>query len=70
MTISATPASILRTRPRRPNAFNLADNVSVNSAASRNGTPGFVIGDEILRGATDLQTMPRLIDQARKDRHR
>ena len=31
-----------------------------------NGTPGFVIGDEILRGATDLQTMQTLIARARK----
>ncbi|AQQ08143.1 hypothetical protein B0E33_30415 (plasmid) [Roseibium algicola] len=35
-----------------------------------NGTPGFVIGNEILRGATDLQTMQRLIDQARKEINR
>ena len=41
-------------------------NLALARALRINGTPGFVIGDEILRGATDLQTMQRLIDQARK----
>lgn len=30
-----------------------------------NGTPGFVVGDEVLRGATDLPTMANLIERAR-----
>jgi protein-disulfide isomerase len=30
------------------------------------GTPGFVIGDQILRGATDLATLQKLIENARK----
>jgi protein-disulfide isomerase len=33
-----------------------------------NGTPGFVVGDQILRGATDLSTMQQVIEQARKDK--
>jgi len=45
-------------------------NLALARALRINGTPGFVIGDEILRGATDLQTMQRLIDQARKDLNR
>ena len=45
-------------------------NLALARALRINGTPGFVIGDEILRGATDLQTMHRLIDQARKDQNR
>jgi len=45
-------------------------NLALARALRINGTPGFVIGDEILRGATDLQTMQRLIDQARKDQNR
>lgn len=45
-------------------------NLALARALRINGTPGFVIGDEILRGATDLQTMQRLIDQTRKDRGR
>lgn len=45
-------------------------NLALARALRINGTPGFVIGEEILRGATDLQTMQRLIDQARKDRVR
>ena len=45
-------------------------NLTLARALRVNGTPGFVIGDEILRGATDLQTMQRLIEQARKDQKR
>lgn len=45
-------------------------NLALARALRINGTPGFVIGDEVLRGATDLQTMQRLIDQARKDQNR
>lgn len=30
------------------------------------GTPGFVIGDQILRGASNLATIQKLIDRARK----
>ncbi len=29
------------------------------------GTPGFVVGDEILRGATDVGTLRKLVDKAR-----
>lgn len=45
-------------------------NLALARALRITGTPGFVIGDEILRGATDLQTMQRLIDQARKGQNR
>jgi protein-disulfide isomerase len=45
-------------------------NLALARALRINGTPGFVIGDEILRGATDLRTMQRLIGQARKDQNR
>ena len=31
-----------------------------------NGTPGFVVGDQIIRGATDLATLQALIQDARK----
>ena len=31
-----------------------------------NGTPGFIIGDQILRGATDLETLQTLIREARE----
>lgn len=40
-------------------------NLALAQALRINGTPGFVIGEEILRGATDLQTMQSLIAQAR-----
>lgn len=41
-------------------------NLALARALRINGTPGFVIGDEILRGATDLQTMQRLVAKARQ----
>jgi protein-disulfide isomerase len=33
-----------------------------------NGTPGFVIGGQILRGATDLETLQAMIRTAREHR--
>jgi len=42
-------------------------NLELAQALRINGTPGFVIGDEILRGATDLSTMTGLIEAARSD---
>ena len=42
-------------------------NLELAQALRINGTPGFVIGDEILRGATDLATMQELIAKARSD---
>ncbi|MBB4653417.1 protein-disulfide isomerase [Aminobacter niigataensis] len=40
-------------------------NVALAQSLRINGTPGFVIGDQVLRGATDLATMKTLIAQAR-----
>ena len=40
----------------------------VGNDAGINGTPGFVIADRILRGATDLETLQTLIRQARVKR--
>ncbi len=42
-------------------------NIELAQALRINGTPAFVIGDEILRGATDLETMTGLIEEARRD---
>lgn len=42
-------------------------NAELAQALRINGTPAFVIGDEILRGATDLATMTQLIEKARND---
>lgn len=42
-------------------------NLELAQALRINGTPAFVIGDQILRGATDLATMTRLIEEARND---
>ena len=44
----------------------IARNLALAQVLRINGTPGFVIGEEILRGATDLQTMQTLIARARK----
>ncbi|MBT1160248.1 DsbA family protein [Aminobacter anthyllidis] len=40
-------------------------NVALAQSLRINGTPGFVIGDQVLRGATDLATMKTLIAKAR-----
>lgn len=42
-------------------------NLELAQALRINGTPGFIVGEEILRGATDLATMKRLIGQARAE---
>lgn len=44
----------------------IARNLALAQVLRINGTPGFVIGEEILRGATDLQTMQTLIARARE----
>ena len=43
-------------------------NLALAGALRINGTPGFVIGSEILRGATDLKTLQALIRSAREVR--
>lgn len=40
-------------------------NLALAGALRINGTPGFVIGEEILRGAADLETLQALIEMAR-----
>ncbi|MDP2332683.1 MAG: DsbA family protein [Reyranella sp.] len=40
-------------------------NLRLAQALRISGTPGFVIGDQILRGATDAATLRRLVDKAR-----
>lgn len=41
-------------------------NFALAQALRINGTPGFVMGDQILRGATDLQTLQSMIRAARE----
>jgi protein-disulfide isomerase len=43
-------------------------NMALAAALRINGTPGFVIGDQILRGATDLNVLQGMISQARKQK--
>ena len=43
-------------------------NLALAQALRINGTPGFVIGDQILRGATDLKALQALIREAREGR--
>lgn len=43
----------------------IEQNVTLAQALKINGTPGFVVGDQIFPGATDLATMKSLIEQAR-----
>lgn len=40
-------------------------NLALAQALRINGTPGFVIGDQIVRGAVDLKTLQSLIQEAR-----
>ncbi|HET6159295.1 MAG TPA: DsbA family protein [Dongiaceae bacterium] len=43
-------------------------NMALAAALRINGTPGFVIGDQILRGATELNVLQGMISQARKQK--
>jgi protein-disulfide isomerase len=43
-------------------------NLALAQALRINGTPGFVVGGQILRGATDLQTLQAMIRTAREHR--
>lgn len=43
-------------------------NLELARALRITGTPGFVVGDEIVRGAIDLKTVQELIDKARTAR--
>ena len=43
-------------------------NLALARALRINGTPGFVVGDQILRGATDLETLRALVREARESR--
>ena len=44
----------------------LKRNFALADALKLRGTPSFVIGDELLRGGRDLQTLRRIIDRQRK----
>lgn len=44
----------------------LKRNFALADALKLTGTPSFVIGDELLRGGRDLQTLRRIIDRQRK----
>jgi protein-disulfide isomerase len=44
-------------------------NLELAQALRINGTPGFVIGEQILRGAADLKTLQGLIHEARNVRN-
>ncbi len=44
----------------------LKRNFALAEALKLRGTPSFVIGDELLRGGRDLQTLRRIVDRQRK----
>ena len=46
----------------------IEQNLALAAALRINGTPGFVIGDQILRGATELSVLQGMISQARKQK--
>lgn len=45
----------------------LKRNYALAEALKLRGTPSFVIGDELLRGGRDLQTLRRIVDRQRKE---
>jgi len=47
---------------------SIQNNIALAQVLRINGTPGFVIGDQILRGATDLNTLETWIRTAREHR--
>jgi protein-disulfide isomerase len=57
----------LKTDMQDPKISSQLDkNIELARALNINGTPGFVIGEAIFASATDLKTLQRLIEQARK----
>ena len=46
----------------------IAKNIALAQALRINGTPGFIMGDQILRGATDFETLQAMIRTAREHR--
>lgn len=59
----------LKTDMEDPNIqASIQKNLALAQALRINGTPGFVIGDQILRGATDLNTLQGWIRAAREQR--
>lgn len=56
----------MKTDMQQPDIQALIDrNTELAQALRITGTPGFVVGDQIFPGATDLETMKKLIGQAR-----
>ncbi|MEO3432346.1 DsbA family protein [Inquilinus sp. CAU 1745] len=47
-------------------AETIKRNITLAQALRISGTPTFIVGDEIVRGLVDLETMERLITQARE----
>ena len=45
----------------------LANNFKLAEALNINGTPAFVIGDQLVPGAVDLVTLKKLVAEARKN---
>ena len=46
----------------------LRHNFALARALATNGTPGIIIGDEIMYGAADIETLKRAVATARKAR--
>ena len=44
----------------------LRNNIQLAHALNISGTPGFIIGDQVVPGAINQQALKQLIDQARK----
>ena len=58
-------ARLLRDMERPEIEAQLRKNFELAEALKLNGTPSFVIGDNVVRGARDLQTLKNLVAEAR-----
>ena len=45
----------------------LAKNFNLAKALNINGTPAFIVGDQLVPGAVDLATLKKLVAEARKN---
>jgi protein-disulfide isomerase len=58
----------LKTDMAGPQVGNeIARNLQLAKALNINGTPGFVVGSQVLPGATDLETLKEMVNDARRE---
>jgi protein-disulfide isomerase len=45
----------------------LAQNMELANALGINGTPGFIVGEKLIPGAIDIETLKKLVEEARRN---